>query len=69
VRHHESGAIVPVRAEPDAVLREIEWLQSRRNDWTRMGALGRSSAASECGLAAMASRYAELCGVPRRGGA
>jgi glycosyltransferase involved in cell wall biosynthesis len=60
VRHRESGAIVPPRAAPEAVLREIDWLLARRDRWPAMGNLGRASVVSAFDIEAVARRYISL---------
>lgn len=60
VRHRESGAIVPPRAAPEAVLREIEWLLSSRDRWAEMGALGRECVVNAYDMQAIARRYIGL---------
>lgn len=60
IRHHENGAIVPVHAEPRIVLREIGWLQSRREQWGPMGARARAKILRRYALKAVARRYVDL---------
>ncbi|GEM_PF-1371575 len=60
VRHHENGAIVPVRAEPETVLRELDWVLARRDSWESMGAEARTHVVNTYDLEAVARRYVAL---------
>ncbi len=60
IRHREDGSIVPVRAEPRAVLGEIAWLQSQRERWGPMGARARAMVVKSYALKAVARRYVDL---------
>ncbi len=60
IRHHETGAIVPVHAEPEVVLREIDWLLERAEEWPSMGARGRASVMNTYSLQTVARRYVGL---------
>ncbi|MGH8220228.1 MAG: glycosyltransferase family 4 protein [Steroidobacteraceae bacterium] len=60
VRHRESGAIVPPRAAPAAVLREIDWILEGRDRWPAMGALGRANVVNTFDLQTVARRYIGL---------
>jgi len=60
VRHRESGSIVPPHAAPATVLREIEWLLSRRDRWSEMGAIGREDVVNAFDMQAVAHRYIGL---------
>jgi glycosyltransferase involved in cell wall biosynthesis len=60
VRDHDDGAIVPPRAAPEVVLREIEWLEARRSEWAAMGARARARVVERYALEAVAHRYGEL---------
>lgn len=57
VRHRESGAIVPPRAAPQTVLREISWMLSRRDRWPEMGAAARENVVQAFDMQAVARRY------------
>jgi len=60
VRHHESGAIVPPHAAPETVLREIDWVLSRRDRWPEMGTVGRENVVNAFDMQAVARRYIRL---------
>ncbi|MGH8226721.1 MAG: glycosyltransferase family 4 protein [Steroidobacteraceae bacterium] len=60
VRHHESGAIVPLGAETRLLLSELDWMQSQRARWRQMGARGRAQVIGSYALGAVARRYAQL---------
>jgi glycosyltransferase involved in cell wall biosynthesis len=60
VRHRENGAIVPPYATPEAVLREINWVLAKRDQWSAMGALGRATVVDAFDMQAVARRYIGL---------
>lgn len=60
VRHHEDGAIVPVRARPEVIVSEIEWLESHRESWPAMGARLRERVVMDYTLEVVARRYMAL---------
>ncbi|MET0660882.1 MAG: glycosyltransferase, partial [Steroidobacteraceae bacterium] len=60
IQPHAWGTIVPVRADTAALIREVDWLLSRRHEWPVMGKLAREAVMQRYSMAAVARQYAAL---------
>lgn len=60
IQPHTWGSIVPIRADAATLVREVDWLLSRRHDWPLMGQLARAAVEQRYSMAAVAQQYAAL---------
>jgi glycosyltransferase involved in cell wall biosynthesis len=60
VRHRVWGTLVSPGLPPDALIREIDWLQAHRVHWPAMGARAREHIVARYALPRIARRYLEL---------
>ena len=60
VRHHEWGALVDSEAPVKTILKEVEWLMSRRDAWPSMGHAARSVIVTNYAMPVIALHYIDL---------